>query len=218
MDTFKKVVLLVMLIMPAYGFAQNSDIIWRPIIGYSWDQTDRLSYNIKLEIFNSVRDFDNSSAIQYIEPQFSISYSLSPQAKLGGGFYSRWADPLEPGYAYEQRLLQQISFKTRAGDASISQRVRLEQRFRDSDYLNRLRYLIGLEYPLQKNSYLIASNEALLAFNTDVFSGEYRVDLGVGWNNRPRFELTLGYRTKNLFTDSDLRHVFLLTTSLGFSR
>ncbi|MEX0720878.1 MAG: DUF2490 domain-containing protein [Balneolaceae bacterium] len=212
----------ILLILPSLALAQsNTDFIWRPIVGYSWSGTDKLNYSIKLEMFNSVEDFDNRSAIQYIEPQFSASYSISPNIKLGGGFYSRWVDPLEPGYAYEQRLLQQISVNSFIGNYRFTHRARLEQRFRNTNYLNRFRYLISHRLPLHGKTidpgenFLVFSNDAMLSFNRTIFSGENRAEIGIGWlfQNQQQFELTLGYRTKNIFTDSDIGHVFLLTTS-----
>lgn len=207
-------------------YAQNSDWIWRPVISYSWKSSDRLSYSTKLEFFNSVPDFDNQEAIQYIEPQFSFSYSLSPRTKIGGGFYSRWADPLYSGYAYEQRLLQQIGYVTYIGDRRIAHRARLEQRFRDTNYLNRFRYQLSYDFPLNGEQldpgekYLFMFDDAMVAFNKNVFSGENRVGLGLGWyfSSKRKFEAALSYRTKNIFTDTDIGHVFLISTSLYFNR
>ncbi|MEX2477256.1 MAG: DUF2490 domain-containing protein [Gracilimonas sp.] len=208
------------------AFGQNTDWIWRPVVSYSWKSSDQLSYSTKLEMFNSVTDFDNQEAIQYIEPQFSFSYSLSPRVKLGGGFYSRWVDPLYSGYAYEQRLLQQIGFVTYLGDRRIAHRARIEQRFRNTNYLNRFRYQLSYDFPLQGDrldpgeNYILMYNDAMVAFNKSTFSGENRAGVGLGWyfNSKRKFELGFSYRTKNIFTDRDLGHVLLLNTLFYFNR
>lgn len=203
------------------AFAQSADLIWSPEISYSWKQSDRLGFSAKVSMFNSLRDLDNRSAVRYIEPQMTFSYSSSPRVKLGGGYYYRNSTPFLPGNQYEHRFLEQIGFVSYIGDKRIAHRLRAEQRVRSSSYQNRIRYRLSYDFPLNGEEldngekYLILKNEIMTAFNKDAADAENRADIGLGWyfNDKRKFELGLQYRTQDIFSDSGISHLFLLRTS-----
>lgn len=227
MNFYKSWVLLaVAALLPVCAFSQQAELIWNPELSYSWKSSDRLGFNTKLSIFNSIRDFDNSGAIQYIEPQFSFSYGLSTGTKIGGGYYYRLSTPMIDGYQYEHRFLQQIGFISFIGDRRLAHRVRLEQRVRSSSYQNRLRYRLSYDFPLQGEKldpgekYLILKDEMMTAFNRNEADAENRASLGVGWyfNSKQKFELGFQYRTLDIFSDGGINHLFLLSTSFYLNR
>lgn len=206
--------------------AQEADLIWSPEFSYSWKQSDRLGFTAKVSMFNSLRDLDNNAAVRYIEPQFTFSYSSSPNLKLGGGYYYRNSTPFLPGNQYEHRFLEQIGFVSYIGDKRISHRLRAEQRVRSSSYQNRIRYRLSYDFPLEGEQldagekYFIVKNEMMSAFNKDAADAENRADIGLGWyfNNKKKFELGLQYRTQDIFSDSGISHLFLLRTSYYLNR
>mgnify|MGYP003678598101 CR=1 FL=1 len=136
-------------IFTSTALAQEADLIWSPELSYSWKQSDRLGFTAKFSMFNSLRDLDNNSAVRYIEPQLTFSYSSSPRVKLGGGYYYRNSTPFLPGLQYEHRFLEQIGFVSYIGDKRIAHRLRAEQRLRSSSYQNRIRYRLSYDFPLE---------------------------------------------------------------------
>ena len=227
MNFFKTWALLsVIALLPLCAFSQQSELIWNPELSYSWKSSDRLGFNTKLSIFNSVLDFDNNAAIQYIEPQFSFSYGISSRTKLGGGYYYRLSTPMIDGYQFEHRFLQQIGFISFIGDRRLAHRLRLEQRIRSSSYQNRLRYRLSYDFPLQGQeldpgeTYLILKDEMMTAFNKDEADAENRASVGMGWyfNSKQKFELGLQYRTQDIFSDGGINHLFLISTSYYLNR
>jgi hypothetical protein len=208
------------------AYAQQADIIWNPELSYSWKSSDRLGYNAKLSMFNSIPDFDNQGAIRYIEPQLSFSYGLSAGTKVGGGYYYRLSTPLVDGYQYEHRFLQQVGFISYIGDRRIAHRLRLEQRIRSSSYQNRLRYRLSYDFPLNGEKldpgekYLILKDEMMTAFNKNEADAENRASIGLGWyfDSKQKFELGLQYRIQDIFSDGGIEHLFLLRTSIYLNR
>lgn len=218
--------LTVAALLPVFAFSQQAELIWNPELSYSWKSSDRLGFSAKLSVFNSIRDFDNNDAIQYIEPQFSFSYGLSSGTKVGGGYYYRLSTPLIDGYQYEHRFLQQIGFISYIGDRRLAHRLRLEQRVRSSSYQNRLRYRLSYDFPLEGEKldpgekYLILKDEVMTAFNKDEGDAENRASVGLGWyfNSKQKFELGLQYRTQDIFSDGGISHLFLVSTSYYLNR
>jgi hypothetical protein len=208
------------------AFAQEADLIWSPEFSYSWKQSDRLGFSAKVSMFNSLRDLDNRSAVRYMEPQLSFSYSTTPRVKLGGGYYYRNATPFLPGHQYEHRFLEQIGFVSYIGDERIAHRLRAEQRVRSSSYQNRIRYRLSYDFPLNGEQldngekYLILKDEVMTAFNKDAVDAENRADIGLGWyfNNKQKFELALQYRTQDIFSDGGISHLFMIRTSYFLNR
>lgn len=218
---------LVTFLLTELGFPQsNTDWIWSPEYSYSWKSSDRMAYSAKIAMFNSVENFDDRSSIEFIEPQLSFAYGITPRVKIGGGYYYRWSTPLLDGYQFEHRLLQQIGFVNYIGDRRIAHRLRTEQRIRSSSYQNRVRYRISYDFPLEGERldpgerYLIFSNEVMSAFNKDAADAENRFSAGLGWffNRQQKFELGLQYRTLDIFSDDGISHLFLLSTSIYMNR
>lgn len=213
-------------LLPACAFSQQAELIWNPELSYSWKTSDRLGFNTKLSIFNSVRDFDNNRAIEYIEPQFSFSYGLSTRTKVGGGYYYRLSTPMIDDYQYEHRFLEQIGFISYLGDRRLAHRLRLEQRVRSSSYQNRFRYRLSYDFPLEGENldpgekYLILKDEMMTAFNKDEADAENRASLGLGWyfNSKQKFELGMQYRTLDIFNDGGISHLLLISSTYYLNR
>jgi len=126
-----------------------------------------------LQFWNPVfvnHDFANSwSASMQVEQRWSNDDSALDELVFKPGGYYRFTDKLQLGFGYkyisknaegdEQDLWQEIYYKTPLGKWSITHQVRLEQRFINdiSGVLPRLRYLIGVQYPLNETYYLSGS-------------------------------------------------------------
>ncbi len=215
-----KALLAVAILYPVCAFSQQADLIWNPELSYSWKSSERLGFKTKLSVFNSIRDFDNKTAIRYIEPQVTFSYALDGVSKIGGGYYYRLSTPMVDGYQYEHRFLQQVEFVSDLRDRELDHRLRLEQRVRSSSYQNRLRYRLGYDIPLEGEKYLILKDEMMTAFNKDEADAENRATVGLGWNlnSKQKFELGIQYRTQDIFSNGGISHLFLLSTSYSLKQ
>ncbi|HKL14582.1 MAG TPA: DUF2490 domain-containing protein [Balneolaceae bacterium] len=220
-------IVLFFLLSPLSALSQsNIEWIWNPELSYSKKTSDRTTLIAKLSVFNSLDNITNQSAIQFIEPQLSASYTLTPRWKIGGGYYYRWSAPLLDGYNYEHRLLQQAGYVSFLGDQRLAHRFRLEQRIRSSSYQNRFRYRISFDFPLQGErldpgeTYLILKNEMMTAFNAAEADAENRASVGLGWSlpGSQKFEINLQYRTQDVFSGSGISHLLLFGTAFYISR
>ncbi len=217
---------VIAILIPFSGVSQQAEFIWEPEFSYSWKHSDRLAFNSKTTLFNSIQNLDNSSSIEHIETAFSFAYNLTVRMKAGGGYLYRLTTPLENEQGYEHRLMQQAAFVSFIGDRRLSHRFRTEQRFRSSSYVNRWRYRLSYDFPLEGERldpgewYMILSNELLSSFNSDNFEGENRINAGMGWlfNSKRKLEINLEYRAQDFFTGDALGHVFLIATSFYLNR
>lgn len=222
---FLKVALLGLasLFLALPGISQSStEWIWRPEYTYLGKASDRLTYSAKLSLFNSVDHFNNRSAILNVQPQVLLSYRVIPRISVGGGYVYRWSTPNVDGAYYEFRTSQEVGSISYAAIRRFAHRLRAEQRFRSTTYLNRMRYRIRYNLPLEGESlrpgdhYLIFSNELMSVFNKDDANAENRLSTGMGWffNRYRKFELTLEYRTRDILNNDGVVHLFMMKTSL----
>ena len=226
--TFKRLAITFIVFLFLFSAVAQSDTewIWNPELSYSNKLSDRTTLITKLSVFNSLEETSNRSFIQFVEPQFAVSYTLTTRWKIGGGYYFRNSQPLLDGFRYEHRLLQQAGYVNFIGDQRLAHRLRLEQRIRSSSYQNRLRYRLSFDFPLQGERldpgerYLILKNEVMTAFNASNADAENRVSVGLGWflNNTQKFELNAQYRTQDVFSGDGISHLFLLGTAFYISR
>jgi hypothetical protein len=223
MSIKQSVIGLFLILFPLTTAAQSdTEWIWNPELSYSNKLTDRTTLITKLSVFNSLDETSNRSFVQFIEPQMSVSYTLTTRWKIGGGYYFRNSQP----FLDEHRLLQQVGYINYIGDQRLAHRLRLEQRIRSSSYQNRLRYRLSFDFPLQGERldpgerYLILKNEVMTAFNAAQADAENRVSFGLGWflNNSQKFELNVQYRTQDVFSGDGISHLFLLGTAFYISR
>lgn len=207
-------------LLPFSIVAQQTEMMWNPEVSYSWKRSDRLGFNTKLSVFNSITDLNNNGSIEYIEPQLVVSYGLSNRTKIGGGYYYRLSTPFLDGHQYEHRFLEQIGFISNLGDQKLVHRLRLEQRIKSSSYQHRIRYRISIDLPLIAEKYLIFKNEMMSAFNKEKATAENRFSLGMGWklNRKQKFELGFQYRTLDIANGSGINHLFLLSTNYYLKR
>lgn len=202
------------------------DVSWEPSVSYSWAPSDRWGFNAQFVGFTAVNNLEERPFLDHAEAQLASSYGLSVRTKLGGAYLYRWDDPLEAGYAGEHRLMQQVGVVTYLGDRRLAHRLRAEQRIRSSSYVNRWRYRLGYEVPLQGarldpgETYLNTSAELLISFDRDFVGDESRAFVALGWffSNQRKVEVGLQYRAQDLFAEGDVGHLLLLTTAYYLSR
>lgn len=204
-------------------FSQDIETIWQPDISYSWKYSDKTSFSSKTAALQSISDVSNNSSLIYIESSITANYKVNSKLTVSGGYLFRWNSPLLSNVTDENRLIEQISYKTTIGGNSFSQRLRVENRFSPNKYRNRIRYKLGYTIPIKDSNranYLIIADEFLNTVARDIYSAENRFGFGTGWktSSKRAFEIVLEYRVNNIFNDSPYTHAIVLSTSFKLSR
>jgi hypothetical protein len=151
-----------------------------------------------------------------------LSYDSGPNLNLAGGFLYRFVDPFSGNPTNEIRPWQQITLISRVQKFRIRNRLRMEQRWRESSSTGefafdvRLRYRLSADFPLSgerlddKEFYLNFSNEVLVMPTIDrpLFFWDYRIYGGLGYrfSDRDRLEPALEFRTRHLDDLGNRRH------------
>jgi len=106
----------------------------------------------------------------------------------------------------EHRIFQQIITKQNAAKLRLQHRYRFEQRFVENDFKLRVRYFLGLAYPLwnddkaNRELYLTAYNEIFLN-TTQVVFDRNRLYGGLGYRLNENFRFEVGYMNQFFNTD-----------------
>jgi len=130
-----------------------------------WGYTFDLNYRTR-----GVLPFTSSLAAA----RAGIIYSVNPKIRITAGYawFGTWVKDRYQIWLHENRLYQQIQYNTRKANLQFSQRIRLEQRFRQSfvsissDEVNvnftfRARYLFQMQGPLLRKS---GTDEVILSW------------------------------------------------------
>jgi hypothetical protein len=168
-----------------------------------------------------------------------ISYQLSPNVQLGGGYgfirTSRYGDFPAAQPFNEHRLFEQVIVKDGAGPVDLEHRYRLEQRWlgatsggvRYSRYQDRFRYQLRASLPLPKvgggQMYLFGGDELFIHFGPNHGASAFdqnRAFAGIGFKLNPTTRLELSYLNQFLVQRSNLveesNHTFRIqVTSLA---
>lgn len=193
---------------------QGLQLQYEPEFSYTWDLSSRWSSNIKAAVQNTFMQTSEEGAtegyqIDYTQVQLFATYNLWTSTKLSGGYSFRFNDLLDASIGHEHRLMEQVAFLTFLEGRRIGHRIRTEQRFREEGYINRWRYRVAYDMPLNGRrldpgeKYLITSNEFLVSFNGIGSDGENRLYIGLGWfiNDKRKLETGIQYRLGAIGTD-----------------
>lgn len=115
----------------------------------------------------------------------------------------------------ENRIWQQVNLKQQMGSIQIQQRYRLEQRFIDTIFRQRVRYRAQVILPLQ-DSYQTKGKGLFANVNDEVFLGfgkgigknvldQNRFIAALGYKFTPDFNIQVGYLNQMVFKSDGLR-------------
>lgn len=195
---FKKILLLLFLGTTCLSFGQNENRIgFFPTIDHSGTISDKLDYSLYyFAAFNMINSKVNgvkepSNFFVFYSEQ-ALTYNVNPNLSFTGSYVYERQYPTQNNYRNENRFYLQSAYKYNLNKTSIKHRLRYDGRFVQDrmsgtePFTSRLRYLIGLQTPLQKNSdklYLSMYNEFF--FNLDknavAIYGENWVYAGIGY-------------------------------------
>jgi hypothetical protein len=136
-----------------------------------------------------------------------LDYKLNPNCTISGGYgwiisYPYGSQPIA-AQTHENRLWQQVNLKAQYGAIQIQHRYRLEQRFIDTIFRQRIRYRAQCIIPLQK-TYLEQGKGLFMNVNDEVFLGfgkgigknildQNRFIAAVGYKFSPKMNIQMGY-------------------------
>jgi len=201
----------------------NTQLQWEPSVSYTYKLSTRWAFNTNTLFRNRVVEYNGEGAERESEwtlneTQFWATYSIWKNSKVSGGytFQSRLTDEQ---FFDEHRLMEQFAFVIYAlYGKRIANRVRLEQRIRESGYQNRLRYRVGFDSPLNGEEldpgelYGIVTNEVLYTFNSVQQGWENRLFGGIGWFFNQQYKLQTGIMYRVSKSGNRYQNVLSLST------
>jgi len=221
--------LFIYVLMTTELFAQSPEVRWEPELSFTWKPAGRWSYNATLSGRNIWKQngdrFSNSYEWAHLEIRLFATYELFGGNSLGGGYQFRQTDPFDEDLGFEHRLMQQYAFVTFAEARRVGHRIRSEQRIRQRGNIQRFRYRLSYDFPLQGQQldpgepYMILSNEVLWSIARNLSELDNRVYVGIGWalSRKRKLETGIQFRVEALNTNEP-ENIFQLITSFFINR
>ena len=145
--------------------------------------------------------------------RIGFDYKFSKELTFSGGYgwiisYPYGSQPIAK-QTNENRLWQQVNVKQQLGNVQFQQRFRLEQRFIDTLFRQRVRYRTQIIVPLQssymakgKGLFFNANNELFIGFGKGIGKNvldQNRLITALGYRFTPDFNIQLGYLNQMVF-------------------
>ena len=164
-----------------------------------------LSERFSIPTIGILRNYEIFHRYEFVFFRTGLTYKISPRLSGTMGYAYLDSQPFiespEALGAQQHWLYEELSHKMSLGSLGISNRVRLESRWKrnasDTDLTHRTRYRLMLTHPLGKNFYIKWFNELFVNLQ-DSFFNQNRWHLGIGYVFSPNVKLEMGY-LKNHF-------------------
>ncbi len=146
-----------------------------PTIDHSGDINNKLGYGLyyfgafPLANLNKPNISKDANFLLLYSEQ-SLSYKPSDKFILTGSYVYQRTNAVYDNYVNENRFYVQAKYKHAIKNIKLTHRLRFDGRFiqnrvtNETPFTNRIRYLIGIEVPINEKSYFTAYEEAF--FNT----------------------------------------------------
>lgn len=210
--------------LPAAAAAQSED-------GEVWINaavSGPIAKDVQLSLDSSVRSSDANTRrpARVIRPM--IGYQVSKRVSLWAGYTRVEQFPDGRAPAIENRFFEQLSWNVgRIGTASISTRIRLEQRFFENGLGSslRARQLVKIAVPVKGTKLsILATTEPFITLQTDVGGTRHGVEQ---WRNSislavplsPNLAVEVGYLNRYIIHDGapdGVDHILPVTLSYHF--
>lgn len=217
--------LCILLLFTPLALMGQSDmhLKWEPKLAFSANINERWSYNLQAGGLHFLDNLSRQSEGQHterVDARAFLSYSFFRKRKLSVGYMYRKTQPFEENPGYEHRLSTLYSFQNYAQAWRLGHRIMAEQRWRSSSNQFRMRYRFSGDVPLQGQKldvnefYFLASNELVLAADSESYSLENRFTSLLGWQMSESIKLELGAEYR--FRGSEEPDALHLLTSLYY--
>jgi long-subunit fatty acid transport protein len=223
MNKLQSVCFLVVLFLTANVNAQNTEIgnwflyFGNQKINNRWNWHNEVQY----------RNYNFAGDLEQLLLRTGIGYNLTENNNnvlLGYAYvhsepYIAGTD--EKTNTNEHRIFQQFITKEKFGRVNIQHRYRFEQRFIEDNFKMRARYLLSLNFPINKKEmdknaiYASAYNEIFINTEPNYFDRD-RIYGGVGYCFNKNFKIEAGVMTQILSNSSRTQFQIMFFNSLPF--
>ena len=189
----------------------------------SYSQSGRIykKWDYSLYLFGAINTFNqtiqevkNPPKVFLLYSDNIIAYNFSKRFAAAVSYTYQRTDPFLNTFINENRVWQQIGYKCSIGKLQLRQRLRNDERFIQnrpitSNYYfsDRLRYLIGIEFPLKKESnyYFNAYNEFFFTLTKQRFAvyQENWAYAGIGTKTKKTGNFEIGILSVSWLRDSN---------------
>ena len=196
-----------------------------PTLDHSGTLTNKLDYSLYYFAAFPLVNMNTSVADPYFHLLYSeqaLSYKLTGKFSITGSYVYQRANVVYDNYVNENRFYLQAKFKHAIQKINLTHRLRFDGRFiqnrltSKTPFTHRLRYLIGMEIPINEKFYFSAYEEAF--FNTFQNPGAV---YGENWayaafgkklNERNKLELGILYITWDIGNNNWFNQYYLQIT------
>lgn len=198
-----------------------------PTIDHSGTLSNKLDYSLYYFAAFPLINFDKPDVSK--NPYFhlfyseqALSYNVNSKFSLTGSYVYQRANVVYDNYVNENRFYLQAKYKHSIKKVNLTHRLRFDGRFihnritNETPFTHRLRYLIGMDTPINEKLYFSAYEEAF--FNTfngaSAFYGENWAYAGIGKkiNSKNKLELGILYVTWNIGSNNWFNQYYLQLT------
>ncbi len=201
----KKLIIIVLLSVPLFGTAQDSEL------GNWWMYFGNMKIDSKWNWHSEVqyRNYNFIGDLEQLLLRTGVGYNLSENNNnilLGYGYIlsQNYIDGTDDKFdVHEHRIYQQFITKQRFNRVYLQHRYRFEQRFVEDDFKLRFRYFLSLNIALNnkemidKTVYLSLYNEIFLNTENNIFDRD-RIYGGLGYRFSKALRVELGYMNQFL--------------------
>jgi hypothetical protein len=198
-----------------------------PTIDHSGTLTNKLDYGLyyfaafPLANFNKP-DMSKDAFFHLLYLEQALTFKAGPRFFLTGSYVYQRANAEYNNYVNENRFYLQVKYKHGIKKINLTHRLRFDGRFiqnritNETPFTHRVRYLIGMDTPVNDKLYLSAYEEVF--FNTvsgaEVVYGENWAYAGIGkkLNEKNKIEAGLLYVTWNIGNISWFNQYYLQLT------
>jgi hypothetical protein len=167
---------------------------------YIYDGTHIISNKLSFKTGVQFRFFEITSNFNLLLVSTGINYHVSPKTTITLNYsyldVDRSIEATGETHLFENRLYEQINFKHKIKHFTITNRIRLENRFlNDLDKnttLNRIRYQLGASVNLNKSLFVLFNDEVFANLQSKMFT-ENRFYTGLGIHVSKFNNIELGY-------------------------
>ena len=216
----RKVFIYIALFWTSCFLAQDPSILSQPQLTVSHQVTDLYGANFGLKTrleYNA--DNDKLFSSQFIQLSHFSSFHFKNTEKISVGLLYRFKEKSSNQVANEFRITQQYHFTFKPRSYRFSHRIRTEERFIGNELLFRIRYRLGIDFPL--NGEELNINEFYSFFNAESllvlqhsFTPRYDTRLSGGVGNqisdRLKLQFLVQHRWERIIYKADSKFFLLL--------
>ena len=201
-----------------------------PTIDHSGDLNNKLGYGLyyfaafPLVNFNKPDVSKDANFLLFYSEQ-SLTYKLSSKFSLTGSYVYQRANAVYDNYVNENRFYIQAKYRHSFKKLNLTQRVRFDGRFIQNRFTNeipfthRVRYLIGLDFPIKskKDNLYVTLYEEMFCNTVSNANPVYEENwaygaLGIKLNEKNKIETGLLYVTWNTGANNWFNQCYLQLT------